>query len=375
VTHGYSSDKVSQLLPSWTYAAALASLPLQTHTRLRRLLSDQDPIEAWHAVVTGQYSDPRNPEHVRDAWTHVDRQTPQKMRDACMQHGINVITNHDAAYPVLLRDDPTTPSVLFYKGALSHLAHRRVAIIGTRNATRRGRYFASQLAAQLSVHDVAVVSGLARGIDVAAHTGIRSLETKVGAPPIAVVASGIDVVYPREHNVIWQYVAENGLIVSEAPPGTRPEAHLFPLRNRILAALSEVVVVVESSAAGGSMITVREAAKRGRAVMAVPGAPNDRASVGTNALLRDGCAPVTDVDDVLVALSMDHRNANTFFDDRAAPTNEEATVVNVLGNGAATVDMIALSLGVDVLHVAVCLGRLESKGWVAHERGWWEALR
>jgi DNA processing protein len=181
-------------------------------------------------------------------------------------------------------------------------------------------------------------------------------------------------VYPREHKEIWHYVGDAGLIMSESPPGSRPEAHLFPLRNRILAALSEIVVVVESGSAGGSMITVREAERRGIPVMAVPGAPNDHASIGTNALLRDGCAPVTDIDDVLIALSMDHRRVTSYFDHRTPPTDDEATVLRALVASAATADMIAMSLGVDVLHVAVCLGRLENKGWVAHERGWWEAL-
>ena len=360
-------------LPMWAHAAALAALPLQTHTRLRRLLAHTDAQSAWGAVQSGTYVDERLPQRVRTAWREADKDLPQRMYIQCGEHGIDVVTHSDAEYPRVFSGDPSAPAVLFYKGSLTHLEQRRVAIIGTRHATRRGRHFASQLAAQLSDHGVAVVSGLARGIDVAAHVGVR--EHAGGAvSPIAVVASGIDVIYPREHAAIWRWVSDAGLVMSEAPPGTRPEAHLFPLRNRILACISEVVVVVESGVAGGSMITVREAEKRGRTVMAVPGAPGDEASVGTNALLRDGCAPVTDALDVLIELSIDHRNELSFSDARELPTEEEQRVLLALQDGAATIDILTFRLAADVVMVALCLGRLEHKGWVAHERGWWEAL-
>lgn len=369
-----NSDVEQNTDPSWAYAAALAGLPLQTHQRLRRILAAYSPVDAWHHIQQGTYIDARLQPHVHAAWTTADVLLPQKMHDLCKENGISVVTLADDSYPLCLRDDPSAPAVLFYKGNIGYLEFRRVAIVGTRRATRRGKHFASQLAAQLSQHNIAVVSGLARGIDAAAHDGVRSLARNIGAGPIGVVASGIDVVYPREHALLWDFVASHGVVLSEAPPGTRPEAHLFPLRNRILAAVSELVVVVESAHTGGSMITVREAEKRGRQVMAVPGAPHDHASVGTNALLREGCAPVTDVDDVLVALSIDHRNELAYFDSRTPPTADEYQIIQHLARGAKTVDAIAHAMSRDVLEVAVLLGRLEGNGWVAHERGWWEAL-
>lgn len=365
-------------VPAWAHAAALSALPLQTHTRLRRLLTEMDAVTAWHAVTRGAHVDERLPQRVIDAWRNADSVLPYALYSTCEHAGIQVVTSHDENYPEVFRGDPSAPAVIFYKGSLAHLQHRRVAIVGTRHATRRGKYFAAELAAQLSHHGIAVVSGLARGIDVAAHAGMRDHRSReTGEPcgaPIAVVASGVDVVYPREHSMIWNWVADNGLVISEAAPGTRPESHLFPLRNRILACVSEIVVVVESGVAGGSMITVREAEKRGRTVMAVPGAPGDEASIGTNALLRDGCAPVTDVADVLLELSIDHRHAQAFCDTRELPTEDEQRVLMALQDGSATIDMLSFRLAVDVVVLAVCLGRLEHKGWVAHERGWWEAL-
>jgi DNA processing protein len=359
-------------IPDWAFAAALAALPLQTHTRLRRLLAAGDARAVWETVTRSRYVDPRLPQRVVDAWSDADDDLPSRMFDQCSERGISVVTHVDDQYPSVFRGDPAAPAVLFYRGSLSHLQRRRVAIIGTRHATRRGRHFASELATQLSHHGVAVVSGLARGIDVAAHAGMR--DNGITGSPIAVVASGVDVIYPREHSMIWRWVSENGLVISEAPPGTRPEAHLFPLRNRILACISEIVVVVESGVAGGSMITVREAEKRGRSVMAVPGAPSDEASIGTNALLRDGCAPVTDASDVLLELSIDHRNAQSFCDAREVPTDDEQRVLCALLEGSATIDMLSFRLSADAMTIAVCLGRLEHKGWVAHDRGWWEAL-
>src|SRR6185295_12761685 len=140
------------------------------------------------------------------------------------------------------------------------------------------------------------------------HRG--TLQSEGGGRPIAVVASGHDVVYPREHRDLWREVAERGLLLSEAPPGTPPEAFRFPMRNRVIAALSEVVIVVESREHGGSLITVTEAMERNVPLMAVPGGVHNRAATGTNQLIRDGAGVVIDVTDVLLALAMDHSRAS-----------------------------------------------------------------
>jgi DNA processing protein len=191
---------------------------------------------------------------------------------------------------------------------------------------------------------------------------------------LGVVASGLDVVYPPEHADLWQSVAVHGLLLSETPLGARPEAHRFPMRNRILAALSEVVVVVESAVTGGSMSTVREAERRGVDVMAVPGRPGVRTSEGTNALLRDGCAPVTSVEDVFVALGLDTRRSRPRSDVRPAPVGVEQCVVAALANQPGTIDSLSLATALSVVDVALALGRLESVGWVSQAGAWWELL-
>ena len=165
-----------------------------------------------------------------------------------------------------------------------------------------------------------------------------------------------------------------GFLLSEEPPGAVPEVHKFPQRNRILAALAEVLVVVESRHRGGSMSTVREAVRRGRTVMAVPGSPHVAVCDGTNELLKDGCAPVTCAEDVLVAISLEDRGAVRVPDLRERPTVAEENVLRVLAGRPRTTDEVVLSTGLDAFEVGVMLGRLEMKGWAAEANGWWEAL-
>jgi DNA processing protein len=224
--------------------------------------------------------------------------------------------------------------------------------------------------AEAGVH---VVSGLARGIDGSAHRGVQWSEGS--GLPVAVVASGHDVTYPREHQTLWRFVAENGLLISEAPPGCAPEAYRFPLRNRIIAALSEVVVVVESREQGGSLITVTQAIERNVPVMAVPGGLHNRAAAATNILLRDGAEWAVGADDVLMALSLDHRRASVAAPDpRPRPDGAELTVYESCSGQPRTIDGLALSCSLSLPEVALAVARLEQTGWIQQMDGWFEAV-
>jgi DNA processing protein len=190
---------------------------------------------------------------------------------------------------------------------------RRVAIVGTRSATPYGCRVASELAADLAAEDVVVVSGLALGIDGAAHAGVvcrrrgtssANDSIEMAAPPVAVVGTGLDRPYPSSNAELWGRVSRTGSILSEAPLGSPPRPGAFPARNRIIAALSDVVVIVECHRNGGSMYTADAAARRSIPVCAVPGSVHSRASDGTNALLVDGCTPVRDAADVLTAVAL-----------------------------------------------------------------------
>ena len=359
------------------FLASLAGFDLMTVARLRTLLAHHDPAEAFAvaagrarpAAVVGRMLTPA----VRAAWrASSERRSPDSWAERCRVCNVRVLTARDPAFPGLLRLDPDPPGVVFTRGDLQALDARRVSIVGTRNATGPGRDIAAQLGYELAAAGVTVVSGLAKGIDGAAHRGALRVPD---AQPVGVVGNGLDAPYPRQHAALWRQVGERGLLLSEWPPGTVPEPFRFPLRNRIIAALSEVVVVVESRERGGSLITAQAAIERGIDVMAVPGSPRNRAASGTNQLLRDGAAPVTDVGDVLIALGLDSRRAGTAtFDPRPQPRGLEADVLETCRRDPSTVEELVLELGISMSEAAMTVARLERSGWVREAGGWFEPV-
>jgi DNA processing protein len=201
------------------------------------------------------------------------------------------------AYPPLLAEIETAPPAVIVRGHVGLLDKPCIAIVGARNASAAACRFARGLATRLGDAGTAIVSGLARGIDTAAHDG--ALETGT----VAVVAGGIDIFYPPENEARQRAIAERGLLLSEQPPGIEPRARHFPSRNRIIAGLAQGTVVVEAAPRSGSLITARLAAESGREVMAVPGSPLDPRAQGCNQLIRDGATLVQNAEDVLEAVS------------------------------------------------------------------------
>ena len=199
-------------------------------------------------------------------------------------------------YPRLLAELPDAPPLLTVKGNLGLLERQAVGIVGARNASAAACRFARGLAHDLGGEGVAVVSGLARGIDAAAHDG--ALETGT----IGVVAGGVDIFYPPENEERQRAMMDRGLVLAEMPPGTEPRARHFPYRNRIIAGMSLGTVVVEAAPKSGSLITARLAAEAGREVMAVPGSPLDPRAQGCNQLIRDGATLIQTAEDVLETL-------------------------------------------------------------------------
>ncbi|MCE9621420.1 MAG: DNA-protecting protein DprA [Actinomycetia bacterium] len=369
-------------LPPHAYVAALAGFRNMNIHRLSALLRHHEPEEAW-AVVLGEHPAvgliaqvlAANPP-VRASWRRcAAERPPERVWQQCGDLGLEVLVLGHPRYPAGLLDDRLPPPVLFARGDLALLEGRRVGIVGTRNATAAGRATARLLGHGLAAAGVHVLSGLARGVDGYAHRGVLAAATdsdSVGRP-IAIVASGHDVIYPREHADLWAAVGESGLLLSESPPGTPPEAHRFPLRNRIVAALSELVIVVESRERGGSLITASEAIDRSIPVMAVPGPVDRRSSAGTNRLICDGATPVLGVDDVLIALSYQNdRSAVMAADLRPRPRGVDLAVYRVIADDARTIDGVALLAGLSLVDAAMCLARLEANGWVAQADGWFE---
>lgn len=360
------------------HALALAALPGMGPARLRALLDAYGAVGAWRHVCTGT---------VRVEQLRVHGGVPQAVlrdwrstaitldpTDRWQQHraaGVAVLVHGSAGYPSALLHDPDPPLVLCAQGDPAPLDLPRVAIVGTRRATRYGHDVARRLGAELSEAGVSVVSGLALGIDGAAHAG--ALGVASGAPPIGVVGSGLDVVYPARNRGLWEQVVARGLLCSEWPLGTRPEPWRFPARNRIIAGLADAVVVVESPERGGSMHTVDEALARDRPVLAVPGPITARSSMGTNRLLADGATPLLDVEDVLRAVGTEPppRTGTTA---PAPPSGTAGAVLDALGWQPTGLDELAARLDLSTAQLAVELTRLELEGWIARQGLWIERV-
>ncbi len=234
-------------------------------------------------------------------------EVPASLREAELDAlGINIVRRGEPTYPVHLDRFEDAPDLLFVRGDLPRAPG--VGIVGTRRCTAYGLELADAYGRAVAEAGWSVVSGLARGIDGAAHRGMVA----AGGRGIAVLGCGIDVTYPREHHRLGDQILDlGGAIVSEYPPGSRPDAWRFPPRNRIIAGLSAAVVVVEAGITGGALITAVKAAEYGIPVFAMPGDVDRKASEGTNRLIRDGAFPVFDPGDLIEELSLIHGLATT----------------------------------------------------------------
>jgi DNA processing protein len=224
------------------------------------------------------------------------RAAVEREMECVAQLGARYLFLGQGLYPPLLAELESAPPALIVKGHLSLLEKPAIAIVGARNASAAACRFARILAQNLGAAGAVVVSGLARGIDTAAHDG--SLESGT----IGVIAGGIDVVYPPENAARQEAIAREGLLIAEQPPGVEPRARHFPYRNRIIAGLAHGTVIVEAAPKSGSLITARHAAEYGRDVMAVPGSPLDPRAQGCNQLIREGATLVQNAEDVLEAI-------------------------------------------------------------------------
>jgi len=349
-------------LPPEAFAVALASMPAMGPARLRTLLSAEPPALAWARANEGSDAS------VRDVARTWQRHTAL---------GIRVLLDGHPPYPERLADEPQAPAVLFCLGDPAALDERvaTVALVGTRAPTRYGIGVAAQFGADQAAAGVSVVSGLALGIDGAAHEGACG----AGAPPIGVVAGGLDHPYPRRHERLWERVASSGVIVSESPAGVPTEKWRFPVRNRLLAALSDVVVVVESRHHGGSRHTVDAAIERGLPVGAVPGSIRSATSEGTNALLADGAFPVCSTGDILVALALTGASVAVAPKATGRPTPEpqqpagvDRLVFDLLTADPAPLDDLVRVSGIDLAELCGSLERLAQAGLARDVGGWWE---
>jgi DNA processing protein len=409
--------------PGWppaAYAAALACLPGVGPAWLVDVLAHHSPDRAWALVTTGELARPAR-QIARAgppaaAWSETaPRFDVGGLWARCQRNGIQVTWPGAPGYPTAVAGGPSPAGVLFWAGDISTLERRPcVAVIGTRRCTPDGAAATYQLGYDLSSAGVCIVSGLALGIDGAAHAGALAAVRDQGGDgakggdvgsTVGVAASGVDVVYPRRHGALWREVVTLGAVVSETPPGWPAQAWRFPSRNRLIAGLARMVVVVECHASGGSWHTVEAALRRGVEVAALPGPVHSSASVGTNTMLHEGATPVRGAQDVIDALGLFERKApaparpsaiahvtprdRTASAQRPAPrTPAEARrpapsaasgplgALDVRVRAALSwrplcLDEIVERSGLPAGAVVVALERLEEAGLAGAQAGWW----
>ncbi len=294
--------------------------------------------------------------------------------DRCRRNGFHIITQHDPRYPALLLHIPDPPPILYCRGELDGSACH-IAVVGSRKATAYGLSSARMLSEGLARRGISVVSGMARGIDSAAHEGAMA----GGGSTIAVLGSGLNRIYPAENRKLFARIAEKGAVISEFPLDAGPAAHHFPQRNRIISGICLGTVVVEAAKRSGSLITARLAAEQGRDVFAVPGSIRAASAHGTHQLIKQGAALVESAEDIVneVApqIGLQEISVQTVDKDKAVAvascslTGAERKIWDAIGPYPVHIDELArrCKQGIPALSAALC--QLEIKGAVSQEPG------
>jgi len=327
--------------------------------RLRALLDTCGSVEAaWHASEAQLYEaglDRRSLQSLLDARKTLDLdQEVQRLR----QTQIEVLTWDDPTYPARLQQLDSPPPVLFLRGELLPEDDWAVAVVGTRRSTVYGREVTHRLTADLVAAGVAIVSGLARGIDAVAHN--TALE--VGGRTLAVLGNGLDTIYPPEHRDLARKIVAQGALLSEHAPGVQPEARNFPARNRIISGLSLGVVVVEGRWTSGAVITAKQALEQGREVFAVPGSILAPSSEGPNRLIKEGATPVLEANDVLEALNLTQVTQQLDARHILPQDPTESRLLDILTREPQHVDEIRRQADLPVSEITGALALMELKG-------------
>lgn len=302
--------------------------------------------------------------------------------DVLDKTGVNIITYLDELYPANLLNIYDRPAFLYVQGNLEK-NDIPIAIVGSRYASTYGKYTTERISRELALKGITIVSGMARGIDSCAHRGALSAQGRT----VAVLGSGLDVIYPPENKKLFSAISQNGAVISEFPPGTQPLSYHFPSRNRIISGMSYGVVVVEAGEKSGSLITARLAVEQGRDVFAIPGTIDSAQARGTNSLIKQGAKLIDSIDDILedilpqlertsvqpVSVKQDFSpacNAQSSSGKRMDPLNSlDQTIVSILSQGKMHADDIITMTGIAPAGVLSALITLELKGIVLQHPG------
>ncbi|MCL0041481.1 DNA-processing protein DprA [Peptococcaceae bacterium] len=327
--------------------------------------------DAWNARREDLLEVENITQHIADKIIAIRKTIDLDGEAECIyKHGVDFITYDDVCYPYLLKQIFDPPPVIFVKGNINSFKDNAVAIVGSRNPTAYGITAAKRIAFELAEHDVCVVSGMARGIDAAAHSG--ALESKNGST-VAVLGCGVDIAYPRENACIMEEIVQKGAVISEFPLGTPPKAWRFPVRNRIISGLSKIVLIVEAGDKSGALITADIALEQGRDVMAVPGNIYSKMSKGPLKLIKQGAKPVTETADILEELGIESLFAG--IDDNVQTAGNlklselEQKILKVLSEQPCYVEDLFEAVQAPSQEILAAITFLEVKGIIKRSRG------
>ncbi len=288
-----------------------------------------------------------------------------KIYEDILDQDITVMTLMEEGYPRLLKEIDQSPPVLYIKGKLSPADEFAVAMVGTRRISSYGQQITRDISLYLASHGLTVVSGLARGVDALAHQSVLN----GGGRTIAVLGSGVDVIYPPEHRQLADEIVKNGAIISDYPMGTQPEGINFPPRNRIISGLSLATIVIEAGERSGALITADFALEQGRDVFAVPGNILSPSSRGTNRLIQNGAYPLVSPQDVLDVLELSQLNEVKTARQTLPADTTEAMILNVMDHNPVHVDEISHRISLPIEKISASLTMMELKGMVQHVGG------
>lgn len=342
------------------YWFALRSVPLVGNVTYRRLI---EHFGSPAKVLSASFAELSALKGVNAAAAlsitgHDGRSAAELETAALAKSGAKLVTLLDDEYPALLKEISDPPPYLYLKGKLPD-SKTVIAVVGSRRASDYGLSVTTRLSRELAEQGVTIVSGLAMGVDAAAHRGAL----QVAGATVGVLGCGIDLVYPAENRQLYRQMEEKGAIVSEFPPGTQPDASNFPRRNRIISGMSRGVLVVEAAERSGSLITARFALEQGREVFAVPGNINFRASRGTNSLIKQGAKLVETVADIMGELPPESVNLPQWAQNQGfSLSSDEEKICGLLAEKPLHIDELTVRSGLTVSAVSVMLLRLELQG-------------
>ena len=349
-------------LAYWVATSAIAGVGSAT---FNYLLKHFKTLKAfWHSSneqIRKLKIDTKTRESILEFRQKVD---PKIYLETVYEREIKVASLPDRDYPANLRQITDSPPVLYYKGSLLPKDDLAIAVVGSRYPTVYGRQVTEKLVSELVMSGLVIVSGLARGIDSIAHRAALD----AGGRTIAVLGSGVDLIYPPENKSLAEKIVQNGALVSEFPLGFPSVPSNFPARNRIISGLSIGVLVTEAAVDSGSLITAGCAAEQAREVFAVPGPVTSKMSVGTNNLIKEGVHPTTEADDILTVLDVEKQRRKLDAKDsplRGQPQDKSETkILATLDGGSKHVDLIVRESGLSTEKVSAALSMMELRGLI-----------